>query len=173
MIEAFSRTQQRLQFIDVSTAMLDAEGQPRRELFRTGGLHFNPQGYALWTSIVKPVLLSRFGLQSMLSRSAKRNETDLRLSPMSCVGESLPAPPAVNSAFAGWFSPHTLRGPATHRTHLSSVFGFSCFDLGSNSTSSKVQHVPHSKQFRDTAAILPKTRIGRSTLPFSQMGSHS
>jgi lysophospholipase L1-like esterase len=64
MIESFIRTQQRVQYIDVSAAMLDAQGQPRRELFRSDGLHMNPQGYALWISIIKPALLSRFGDQS-------------------------------------------------------------------------------------------------------------
>ena len=61
MIAAFCRTQDRVQFIDVSYAMLDARGQPRRELFRSDHLHMNALGYSLWTSIIKPVLLSRFG----------------------------------------------------------------------------------------------------------------
>ena len=65
MIEAFIRTQQRVQFIDVSAAMLNAKGQPRSEIFRPDGLHMNSQGYALWTSIIKPVLLSRFGPPNM------------------------------------------------------------------------------------------------------------
>ena len=59
MIEAFTRTQERVQFIDVSAAMLDDQAKPRRELFRWDGLHLNPQGYALWTSIIRPVLLKR------------------------------------------------------------------------------------------------------------------
>ena len=57
MIEAYCRTQDRVKFIDVSAAMLDADGKPRRELFRWDGLHMNARGYALWTSIIKPVLL--------------------------------------------------------------------------------------------------------------------
>jgi lysophospholipase L1-like esterase len=40
--------------------MLDAQGEPRAELFRWDGLHMNAKGYAVWTSIIKPVLLSRF-----------------------------------------------------------------------------------------------------------------
>lgn len=60
LVAAFSRTQDRVQFIDVSTSMLDARGQPRRELFRGDNLHMNARGYSLWTSIIKPVLLSRF-----------------------------------------------------------------------------------------------------------------
>jgi len=61
MIERYSHTQARVQFIDVSAAMLNARGQPRRELFRWDRLHMNAKGYALWTATIKPVLLSRFG----------------------------------------------------------------------------------------------------------------
>ena len=60
LIEDYTRTQPRVQFIDVDSVMLDAQGKPRPELFRKDGLHMNAQGYAIWTSIVKPVLLDRF-----------------------------------------------------------------------------------------------------------------
>jgi lysophospholipase L1-like esterase len=36
------------QFIDVHTAMLDAQGSPRPELYRDDRLHLNAAGYALW-----------------------------------------------------------------------------------------------------------------------------
>jgi lysophospholipase L1-like esterase len=62
MIEAFTRTQERVQFIDVGAAMLDAQSKSRRELFGWDGLHLNPWGYALWTSIIRPVLLKRFAV---------------------------------------------------------------------------------------------------------------
>jgi hypothetical protein len=65
MIEDFCRTQDHVQFIDIRPAMLDAQGRPRRELFRFDGLHMNAQGYALWTAIIKPILLSRFGSGSL------------------------------------------------------------------------------------------------------------
>jgi len=61
MIGDYIRTQVRVLFIDIRPAMLDAQGHPRRELFRMDGLHMNAAGYALWTSIIKPILLSRFG----------------------------------------------------------------------------------------------------------------
>jgi lysophospholipase L1-like esterase len=61
LIAAYIQTQPRVQFIDVASAMLDAQGKPRRELFRSDGLHLNAKGYELWTAIVKPILLSRFG----------------------------------------------------------------------------------------------------------------
>jgi len=61
MIAAYIRTQERVQFIDVSSAMLDSRGQPRRDLYGWDPMHMNASGYELWTSIVKPVLLERFG----------------------------------------------------------------------------------------------------------------
>jgi lysophospholipase L1-like esterase len=61
MTAAFIRTQDRVQFVDVSSAMLDSQGQPRRDLLKWDGLHPNPKCYALWTSILKPILLARFG----------------------------------------------------------------------------------------------------------------
>jgi len=60
MIADFIRRQDHVRFIDVSAAMLDAQGQPRRELFRRDGLHMSAEGYALWTSIIRPVLLARW-----------------------------------------------------------------------------------------------------------------
>jgi lysophospholipase L1-like esterase len=60
LIADYIRTQPRVQFIDVDRAMLDAQGKPRKELFRWDGLHMNVEGYAVWTSIIKPVLLNRF-----------------------------------------------------------------------------------------------------------------
>lgn len=64
MIADYCRTQDPVQFIEVSAAMLDAQGKPRRELFRLDGLHMNAQGYSLWTSVIKPTLLQRFGQPS-------------------------------------------------------------------------------------------------------------
>ncbi len=41
-----------LDYIDVHSKMLDADGQPRRELFRADALHLNDEGYALWRSVI-------------------------------------------------------------------------------------------------------------------------
>jgi GDSL-like lipase/acylhydrolase family protein len=67
MIEAYSRTQKRVQFIDVSRAMLDSQGKLRRELYDWDPMHMNASGYALWTSIVKPVLMKQVGAGSPAS----------------------------------------------------------------------------------------------------------
>lgn len=63
MIAEFAKTQQRVQYIDVASAMFDAQGQLRTDLFEEDGLHPNAKCYALWTSIIKPVLLQREGTQ--------------------------------------------------------------------------------------------------------------
>ena len=41
--------------------MLSEKGLPRTELFAFDGLHLNARGYALWASILKPLLLERCG----------------------------------------------------------------------------------------------------------------
>ena len=61
MIAAYVRTQERVQFIDVSSAMLDAQGKLRSGLYGWDPMHMRAPGYALWTSIIKPVLMARFG----------------------------------------------------------------------------------------------------------------
>jgi lysophospholipase L1-like esterase len=60
MIAAFIRTQDHVQFIDVSSAMLDEHGQLRRELYGEDPMHMNDAGYAVWTTVIKPVLVDRF-----------------------------------------------------------------------------------------------------------------
>jgi lysophospholipase L1-like esterase len=48
-------------YVDVATPMLGADGEPRPELFIVDGLHMSAEGYALWTTVLKPVLLARAG----------------------------------------------------------------------------------------------------------------
>ena len=60
MIRHFARTQKRVQYIDVAAAMFDTRGKLRADLFVEDGLHPNANCYALWTSIIRPVLLQRF-----------------------------------------------------------------------------------------------------------------
>ena len=49
-----------LHYIDVASAMLDAEGYVRPELFTEDGLHMNAEGYSVWTEIIRPILISHF-----------------------------------------------------------------------------------------------------------------
>ncbi|HET9664474.1 MAG TPA: SGNH/GDSL hydrolase family protein [Burkholderiales bacterium] len=41
-------------YIDVFTPMLTADGLPRQELFAKDALHLNDRGYALWRSLIRP-----------------------------------------------------------------------------------------------------------------------
>jgi len=47
----------RLFFIDISTAMLNEDGEPRDEIFLSDELHMNSSGYEIWTNILKPILM--------------------------------------------------------------------------------------------------------------------
>jgi lysophospholipase L1-like esterase len=51
----------RLAFLDVATPMLATGEPPARSLFVFDGLHLSAQGYALWTSVVRPRLLADLG----------------------------------------------------------------------------------------------------------------
>lgn len=60
LIAEWSRQQSGITFVDVAARMLDANGQPRAELFRADGLHMDKAGYAIWTQALTPVLV-RYG----------------------------------------------------------------------------------------------------------------
>lgn len=51
----------RLAFLDTATPMLATGGPPARRLFLVDGLHLSGEGYALWTSVVRPRLLTDLG----------------------------------------------------------------------------------------------------------------
>jgi lysophospholipase L1-like esterase len=73
LIQEFLRTQDHAQFIDVASPMFDARGDLPRDLFVGDGLHPSAKCYAMWTSIIKPILLNRFGP----SKTSLRNPTNL------------------------------------------------------------------------------------------------
>src|SRR3546814_10584468 len=52
LVEAAAARMHDVDFIDVATPMLDADGRPRAKLFLGGGLHMNRKGYELWRGIV-------------------------------------------------------------------------------------------------------------------------
>jgi lysophospholipase L1-like esterase len=45
--------------VDIEKPMLGADGEPRKELFRDDMLHLNDAGYAVWASLVEPLLAKR------------------------------------------------------------------------------------------------------------------
>lgn len=46
-----------LYFADIATPMLDEQGQANDEYLIWDGLHMNAKGYALWTTIIRPILM--------------------------------------------------------------------------------------------------------------------
>jgi lysophospholipase L1-like esterase len=54
LIRDYAERETNIDYIDVFTPMLDADGRPRRELFRDDALHLNADGYALWKRVIGP-----------------------------------------------------------------------------------------------------------------------
>jgi lysophospholipase L1-like esterase len=61
MMQEYAATQQRVQYIDIATSMFDANGNLPADLFKSDGLHPTAKLYSMWTAIIKPILLQRFG----------------------------------------------------------------------------------------------------------------
>ncbi|HRP58336.1 GDSL-type esterase/lipase family protein [Agriterribacter sp.] len=55
-IKEFLKKQKRTVFVDAYHLMLDAYGEPRKELFIEDMLHMNKNGYAIWQKAIGPYL---------------------------------------------------------------------------------------------------------------------
>ena len=54
MVEDYAKpTNGKVVYVDTFTPILGPDGQPRRDLLQTDGLHLNAEGYKLWTPIVR------------------------------------------------------------------------------------------------------------------------
>ena len=56
-IEAYAQMDARVDFVDIGTAMLGADGLPIPELFVSDGLHMTGAGYDIWDEIVMEALM--------------------------------------------------------------------------------------------------------------------
>jgi lysophospholipase L1-like esterase len=56
LVRQYIATDPSLTYVDVFTPMLGATGIPRSELFQSDGLHMNAQGYAIWRSLLRPLV---------------------------------------------------------------------------------------------------------------------
>lgn len=56
MIAAFMKKEPNAEFIDVTKAMEDANGNVRKEIFVEDMLHFKPEGYQIWTKVMNPYM---------------------------------------------------------------------------------------------------------------------
>lgn len=52
LVQAYSASAPNLDYIDIFSRMLDADGKPRADLFAADALHLNAAGYALWQSVI-------------------------------------------------------------------------------------------------------------------------
>jgi lysophospholipase L1-like esterase len=77
LIQEFLRTRERTQYVDVASPMFDANGKLPGDLFISDGLHPSAKCYAIWTSIIKPILLERFGRRANSSRILPNREHTL------------------------------------------------------------------------------------------------
>jgi lysophospholipase L1-like esterase len=58
LIAAICARDPRLAYIDIATPMLAVGAPPPGDLFAPDGMHASAKGYALWTGIIKPLLMS-------------------------------------------------------------------------------------------------------------------
>lgn len=59
LITEYAAGDRNLYVIDTGPALLGANGEPDPENYVFDGLHLSAQGYAIWTSIIKPQLLAQ------------------------------------------------------------------------------------------------------------------
>jgi lysophospholipase L1-like esterase len=70
LMQDYAATRKNVQYIDIATPMFDANGNLPRDLFKADGLHPTAKLYAMWTAIIKPILLQRFGTGKVAQASA-------------------------------------------------------------------------------------------------------
>jgi len=56
LIKSYLKTQKKAKYIDITKVMNDANGKLRTDIFLEDMLHMKPEGYRLWTSVMKSYL---------------------------------------------------------------------------------------------------------------------
>jgi lysophospholipase L1-like esterase len=56
LIRSYCESNSNCVYVDVWPAMLGSDGKPRPEHFIADGQHMTPEGYKVWTALVKPLL---------------------------------------------------------------------------------------------------------------------
>jgi len=79
LIRADCQRDDRMEFIDAASPLMDSKGEPDPRWFMKDGLHLNADGYAVWTRCIRPVVLRCY-----------REATGVDLGPVGCPG---PVPP--------------------------------------------------------------------------------
>ena len=60
-LQALADEYDHVSFLDTSTPMLNDNGTVMADLLVEDGLHMNAKGYAIWTDVIKPVLIAAYG----------------------------------------------------------------------------------------------------------------
>lgn len=60
-LQAIAEEFEHVRFLDTATPMLLEDGSVNPDLLVADELHMNANGYAIWTSVVKPVLMAAYG----------------------------------------------------------------------------------------------------------------
>ena len=60
-LQALADEHEHVEFLDTSTPMLNDDGNVMADLLVEDGLHMNAKGYAIWTSVIRPVLMAAYG----------------------------------------------------------------------------------------------------------------
>ena len=58
-IKKFMAEDRRRAYVDITAVMLDADGEPKPDIFVADKLHMNRKGYELWIPVIRPYLLTR------------------------------------------------------------------------------------------------------------------
>lgn len=62
-LKAYCETHSNMYFLDTTSHFLNEVGLPRTALFRKDQLHLNKEGYALWTSLIRPQVEALYQIQ--------------------------------------------------------------------------------------------------------------
>jgi hypothetical protein len=62
-LKAYCETHSNMYFLDTTSHFLNEVGLPRTPLFRKDQLHLNKEGYALWTSLIRPQVEALYQIQ--------------------------------------------------------------------------------------------------------------
>ena len=60
LIKEFTQKHDHLSYFDVSSPMINAQGEVKEDIFLADNLHMNQAGYDLWTEVIKPELSNKF-----------------------------------------------------------------------------------------------------------------
>ena len=63
-LKAIADTREDMCYFDVATPVLNDKGEINPDIFVADNLHLNEAGYRIWTKVIKPVLIERYGTNS-------------------------------------------------------------------------------------------------------------